>query len=220
MHLRPIALALAFAASFSSALIAAEPAAPAVKPDEALARLLEGNHRFVAGALAHPHQTNARRTELATGQAPVAIVLTCSDSRVSPELYFDQGLGDLFVIRNAGNVIDDHVLGSIEYAVEHLHVSLIVVVGHERCGAVAAAAGGGHAAGHIVSIVESIAPSVEATKSQSGDKVDNVVRTNASHSAELLAKSEPLLSAARKEGKLKIVAARYDLDTGSVELLP
>ena len=137
------ALCLAIAAPLAAA---GEPAA-AISADDALAQLVEGNRRFVSGEVARPHQSAARRAELAKGQAPVAIVLTCSDSRVAPELYFDQGLGDLFVIRNAGNVLDDHVLGSIEYAVEHLHVPLLIVIGHEKCGAVSAAVGGGERRG-------------------------------------------------------------------------
>jgi carbonic anhydrase len=194
--------------------------AAAVPPDEALTRLVEGNRRFVVGTATHPHQSVERRTQLAQGQHPIAIVLTCSDSRVAPELYFDQGLGDLFVIRNAGNVVDDHVLGSIEYAVEHLHVSLIVVVGHEKCGAVAAAVSGGHVPGHIGSIIELIAPAVAISKNQPGDKTDNAVRANARLSSAGVAKAAPILDAATHSGKVKVVAARYDLASGKVEILP
>ncbi len=139
---------------------------------------------------------------------------------MAPELYFDQGLGDLFVIRNAGNVLDDHVIGSIEYAIEHLHVGLIVVVGHEKCGAVAAAVAGGHAPGHIASIVESITPAVDAAKDQPGDKIDNTVRANAHRSAHQLAHAEPFLPAAVRAGHVKVVSARYELATGRVEILP
>ena len=110
-----------------------------VSPTEANQRLSEGNARFVAGHSQHPRQDPERRTELASTQHPFAVVLGCADSRTGPETLFDQGLGDLFVVREAGNVVDDHTLGSIEYAVEHLHSPLIVVLGHERCGAVAAA---------------------------------------------------------------------------------
>ena len=113
--------------------------APKVSPADALARLKAGNQRFVAGKLQHPHQDSKRRAELAKGQQPFAIVLGCADSRTSPEVLFDQGLGDLFVVRVAGNVLDDHALASIEYAVEHLGAQLIVVLGHQRCGAVQAA---------------------------------------------------------------------------------
>lgn len=191
-----------------------------VSPDEALTSLVEGNRRFVSGAAKHPHQTVDLRAQLAQGQHPIAIVLTCSDSRVSPELYFDQGLGDLFVIRNAGNVVDDHVLGSIEYAVEHLHVGLIVVVGHEKCGAIAAAVAGGSAPGHIGSLVESIAPAVADSLHLAGDKADNAVRANARRSSVLIGRAAPILDTALSESKIKIVSARYELASGKVELLP
>jgi carbonic anhydrase len=193
--------------------------APA-SPDESLTRLLEGNKRFVAGTVTHPDQSIERRTQLAEGQKPFAIVLTCADSRVSPELYFDQGLGDLFVLRNAGNVLDDHTIGSIEYAVEHLHSNLIIVVGHAKCGAVAATIAGGHAPGHIHSIVESIEPAAESCKNQDGDKVDNTVRANARRVAGILSHVEPIVGEAVKSGKVKVVAGRYDLATGRVEILP
>ena len=195
------------------------PAPPALDPDKALQRLLEGNQRYVAGKATHPDQTAERRLELAKGQAPFAIVLTCSDSRVAPELFFDQGLGDLFVIRNAGNILDDHVIGSMEYAVEHLHANLIVVVGHGKCGAVSAAVAGGEIPGHIRSIVEAITPAIEEAKNLPGDKVDNAVRANAQHMATILTHVEPILKTEVKEGHLKIVAARYDLSTGQVEII-
>ena len=146
-------------------------------------------------------------------------MLTCSDSRVAPELFFDQGLGDLFVIRNAGNVLDDHVIGSMEYAVEHLHAPLIIVVGHEKCGAVSATVSGAEAPGHIRSVVESIAPAFEKSKSQPGDKVDNAVRANAQQTADILKQAEPILKESQSAGHLSIVAARYDLGTGRVEIL-
>jgi carbonic anhydrase len=193
---------------------------PTLTPDAALARLLEGNQHYVAGTPTHPDQSVERRTSLAEGQTPFAIILTCSDSRVAPELYFDQGLGDLFVLRNAGNVLDDHTIGSIEYAVEHLHAGLIVVVGHAKCGAVAATVAGGHAPGHIHSIVESIAPAYESVAKQEGDKVDNTVRANARRVAGILARVEPILGEAVKSGRVKVVAGRYDLATGRVEILP
>ena len=208
-----ITLAISFRAHASSE------AAHQINGDESLALLMDGNARFVSGEVIRPHQTGTRRAELAKGQSPVAIVLTCSDSRVAPELYFDQGLGDLFVVRNAGNVVDDHVLGSIEYAVEHLHTPLIIVVGHEKCGAVSAAVAGGHAPGHIASIVESISPAVEAAKDQSGDKVDNTVCANARRCAQQVCDAPPFLTAALQSGKVKVVAARYELATGRVAIL-
>jgi carbonic anhydrase len=181
--------------------------------------LMAGNRRFVKGRMLHPDQTIGRRQDLAKGQQPFAIVLTCSDSRVPPEMYFDQGLGDIFVVRTAGNVINDHVIGSIEYAVEHLKAPLVIVVGHERCGAVAAAVAGGHADGHIGSIVESLAPAVQATAGKPGDQVEHTVTTHARMTADALRNSDPILSAAVKAGHLIVLAARYDLDTGRVELL-
>ena len=191
-----------------------------VPADEALARLTAGNARFVSGNVTHPDQSPERRHALEKGQAPFAIVLTCADSRVAPELYFDQGLGDLFVLRNAGNVLDDHIVGSIEYAVEHLHARLIVVVGHEKCGAVAATVAGGHAPGHIHSIVDSLEPALESVKAQEGDKVDLTVRANARRVADILSRLEPIISESVKSGEVKVVAARYELGSGKVDFLP
>ena len=188
-------------------------------PDQALNKLLEGNARFVAGTASHPDQSPERRAELASGQSPFAIVLTCSDSRVAPEIYFDQGLGDLFVLRNAGNVLDDHTIGSIEYAIEHLHAKLVIVVGHEKCGAVAATVAGGHEPGHIHTIVESIEPAFESVKAKDGDKIENTVRANARRVAELLGRVEPIVGEAVKAGHVKVVAGRYDLTSGKVEIL-
>jgi len=187
--------------------------------DEALQKLLAGNQRFVTNGVLHPDQSPERRAELAKGQTPFAIILTCADSRVSPEVVFDQGLGDLFVLRNAGNVLDDHTIGSMEYAVEHLHTQLIVVMGHEKCGAVSAAVAGGEAPGHLQSVVDALEPAVEETKGQAGDPVDNAVRANAKRMAGILTQVGPVLSEAVKAGKLKVVAARYDLDSGQVEIL-
>ena len=195
-------------------------AATAVSPDVALARLCEGNKRFVAAAATHPDETVARRNELVSGQHPFAVVLTCADSRVSPEILFDQGLGDLFVIRNAGNLLDDHVIASIEYAVEHLHTTLVVVLGHTKCGAVTAAAAGGEMPGHLHSIAESLAPAVAQARKTGGDVVESAVSINATEEAKTLATKVEILAEAVKEGKVKVVAARYDIATGRVEILP
>lgn len=205
------------------ALPAAEviPAPPKVTPAEATTRLVEGNARFASGHLQHPRQTPDCRTELATGQRPFAVVLGCADSRTGPEVLFDQGLGDLFVVRAAGNVIDDHAIGSIEYAVEHLHAPLIVVLGHERCGAVVAArdtiAAHGHAEGHVQSLVEAIRPAVEAT---SGQDVEATCKANVRNIVQALRKSEPILRHMAEGGEIKVVGAYYDLDTGLVAFLP
>lgn len=189
-------------------------------PDAALRLLLEGNQRFIQGLVRHPHQTVERRKETSASQAPFAVVLTCADSRLSPEIVFDQGLGDLFVIRNAGNLLSDHVLGSIEYAVEHLHSPLIVVMGHTRCGAVAAAVAGGEAGGHVQSIVNSLAPVVAVARARGGDTANQAEQINARMSADALVASDPVLAKAVAAGKLKVVAARYNLATGAVEVLP
>lgn len=190
------------------------------RAEGSLELLMAGNSRFEGGRARHPDQSVARRKEIAGKQEPFAIVLTCADSRLPPEIYFDQGLGDLFVIRNAGNVLDDHVIGSMEYAVDHLNVPLIMVIGHERCGAVSAAVAGGHAPGHIAQIVASITPAVNATAEQDGDKVNNTVIAHAQMTAAALRTCGPIIAEAVKTGKVKVVAARYDLDTGRVELLP
>jgi carbonic anhydrase len=178
--------------------------------------LKEGNRRFVEGRMVHDHQNMERLMEVAKGQHPIAIIVGCSDSRVAPEIVFDQGLGDLFVVRVAGNVIDDHALGSIEYAVEHLHTSLIVVLGHDRCGAVQAAISGDDAPGHIQSIVESIRPAVEAAKSEPGDLLDNAIDENVRRVVNQLQTSQPILGHEVQEGHLQVVGARYLLDSGAV----
>lgn len=191
-----------------------------ISAPEALGRLISGNQRFISGDAEHPRQSKARRGALAGGQHPFAIILTCADSRVSPEIIFDQGLGDLFVLRNAGNLADDHVLGSIEYAVEHLHAGLVMVLGHSKCGAVSAAVSGGKVPGHILNIVEDIEPAVEAVADKPGEMVDNAIRANALLVARQISRSKPILSAAVEAGHLKVVAARYDLSTGQVVILP
>lgn len=200
-------------------LWASDPVKAKVRPESALELLLAGNRNYATGNAIRPDQTLSRRAELVKGQQPFAIVLTCADSRVAPEIYFDQGLGDIFVLRNAGNVLDDHIIGSIEYAVEHLGSSLIIVVGHAKCGAVSAAVAGGHAPGHLPSIVQSIQPAVAHTAKAPGDKVDNAVRANAQLVVNELTQCGPIISEAVAKKKLKIVAARYDLASGRVEVL-
>jgi carbonic anhydrase len=188
--------------------------------DEALAALKAGNARYVAAKCEAPHRDAACRAKLATGQAPFAVVLGCSDSRVPPEILFDQGMGDLFIVRTAGNVVDDVVLGSIEYAAEHLGAPLVVVLGHERCGAVKAAVKGGEAPGHIGALVKAIKPSVDAVKGKTGDPAENSMAANAAAMAKEIRSSAPILAKLVEEGKLKVVAARYDLDSGEVTFQP
>jgi carbonic anhydrase len=202
-----------------------------VTADEALKKLMDGNARFVeskmtAGALCDV----AAREKLAKGQKPYAIVLSCSDSRVPPELIFDQGLGEIFVVRDAGNVTDQIVLGSIEYAAEHIGSPLIVVLGHERCGAVTATVdANGKGEGNIGAIVKAIAPALkkvkaECKKHKECDRKDKakliecVVDMNARMVAANLVKQSKVIAELVKEGKVRIVAAKYDLDDGKVTL--
>jgi carbonic anhydrase len=195
------------------------PESTSISPDQAVVRLKIGNARFVAGQLLHERQDGARRKEVANGQKPFAVIVSCADSRVPPEIIFDQGIGDLFVLRVAGNLADNAIIGSIEYAVEHLGSKLVVVMGHERCGAVKATLEGGVPEGHIGSLVEAIRPAVAKVRGKGGDELDNAVRTNAKLVAEELRSSKPILEEKVKEKKLKVVAARYDLDSGVVEVL-
>lgn len=154
-----------------------------------------------------------------SGQHPHAEILSCSDSRVPPEIVFDQGLGDLFIVRVAGNVASDTELGSLEYGAEHLHVPLIVVLGHESCGAVTAAVQGGPPEGHIVSLVDLINPAVEKTRGMPGDPVSNAVRMNVELVVKRLRTSTPILSELVAHGKIKIVGAIYSIETGAVTWL-
>lgn len=188
---------------------------------EALKRLQQGNQRFTQAKLAHPHQDAQTRQQLAQAQHPFAIVVCCSDSREVPELIFDQGLGDLFVIRLAGNIIDDAALGSIEYAAAHLGCELVLVLGHERCGAVKATIEGkGHAEGHINGICEAIHPAVEQAKKQDGGTLlDNSIKANALQSLQQIKTSQPIIAPLIAKGKLQVKAAVYDLDDGKVSLL-
>lgn len=193
---------------------------PAVAPAEAVAKLKEGNGRYTSGNLQHPGQTTERRTELANTQHPFAVVVSCSDSRVPPEIVFDQGLGDLFICRVAGNIVNDENLGSIEYAVDHLGSRLIVVLGHQRCGAVQAAketiAAKGKAPGHIESLVTAIKPAVEATAK---DDLDTTIKANVKHVVKALRSSTPILKAKVDSGEVQVIGGYYSLDTGAVTFL-
>ncbi len=190
-----------------------------ITPDAALQKLMDGNRRYIDQKRTFPDQSRSRILEVAKGQNPFATILGCSDSRVAPEILFDQGLGDLFDIRVAGNFIDNVVLGNMEYAVVELGVPLLVVLGHERCGAVKAALDGKPVPGHIGSLVRAIKPAVSATKGQPGDAWDNAVRANVKMSVKNLKARSPILAKAIKAGTLKVVGGRYDLDTGTVEII-
>jgi len=189
------------------------------KIGQALQKLMEGNKRYLSSKQAHPNQNAARRKEVAKGQKPFAIIVGCSDSRVPPEIIFDQGLGDLFVIRVAGNIIDDVALGSIEYAAEHLGAQLVVVLGHSRCGAVTATVQGGEAHGHIANIVAAIRPAVESAKPLPGDLTDNSIRANAKLVADQIKSSQPMLSEMAPSGKIAVVSAYYDIESGGISRL-
>jgi carbonic anhydrase len=190
--------------------------------DQAWRMLVKGNKRFVEGRQKHPHESLEWRQSLASGQHPFAIILSCADSRVSPELVFDEGLGDLFVIRSAGEVLDTAVVGSIEYAIEHLGVPLIVVVGHESCGAVGAAIelvkGNAELTGDIATLVRAVEATVRAVPHDDDEKAffAACVAEQARRSAAYLLERSNIVRDAVAHHGVKIVSATYDLDTGQV----
>lgn len=183
---------------------------------DALTRLQQGNERFVGDQLVRPRDNSARRRELTGGQNPYAIVLSCADSRVIPELAFDEGLGDLFIIRVAGNIANTETIASIEYAVAHLGVNLIVVMGHEACGAVGAALKGGDNGHNLNQLVAHIQPALSACESSD---VNQVVKKNAELTAKELFTRSPIIQDAIEKRGLEIRPAYYNLGTGQVEFL-
>lgn len=190
--------------------------------DQALEKLKAGNARYIANPQLCVADLTNNRSTVAKGQAPWASFVSCADSRVPPELLFGGvGLGELFVSRNAGNMVDTATMGTLEYGAEHLGVPLIVVLGHERCGAVAAAVEvfktGAKLPGSIGPMVKPIVPAVKAISKKEGDMVDNAVRENARMTAEKIKTQSPIIAHLIKAGKVKVVAARYDLDDGKVE---
>jgi len=195
----------------------------ATSPATALDRLLRGNGRFIKGESRHPHQSLEHLHEVAKGQHPFAITIGCADSRVPPELLFDQGLGDIFDQRVAGNIPDDLLLGSIEFAVEEFGSPLLMVLGHERCGAITATVdaieNGTQAPGHIAAIVDALRPVVKPVMDDPGDAVENGVRANIFDVVEQLVKRSDIVAEKVDAGELDVVGARYDLDTGKVTLL-
>ena len=191
--------------------------------EAALRRLRDGNARFVAHQEIHPDLGAEARVRLAEGQHPFAVIIGCADSRVPPELLFDEGLGNLFVVRNAGNIIDTMSLASVEYAVAELDVSLVLVLGHERCGvvttAVQVAREGRDLRGHLWSLVDAVHPAIESRGEGGGDIIDEVVRAHVANQVARLRRADPIVSRAVKSGTVQVVGARYDIDTGQVELL-
>lgn len=186
--------------------------------------IIEGNKRFVSGELANKDLSSEVRTDLSqNGQHPFATILTCSDSRVSPELIFDQALGDLFVIRDAGNVTDTVETGSVEYAVEHLKTPLVIVLAHDKCGAVQATVEGGETTPSIQAIIDKIKPSLDKVKAADKDAnneeiASEVENENAKETVKELLKSTAIKNLV-DSGKLKVVAAKYHLESGEVEFL-
>ena len=216
--MRPRTLTRIGIAALCGAALAAQEKVPSA--DAVLRELKVGNDHHVGKRYQHPHQNAARQRELAKGQHPHAIVLSCADSRVAPEIILDQGLGDLFDVRVAGNVASDIELASIEYAAEHLHAPVLVVMGHQRCGAVTAAADAGAAEGHLPSLVALIRPAIESAKGRPGDLIENAVHINVENVVRQVRESAPVLSGLVKRGTLTVVGAVYSLDTGKVEWLP
>jgi carbonic anhydrase len=242
-----ITASLFIGSHFARAADPVHPDQPMIPPAEALSRLKEGNGRFTAGNMQHAHESaedraymaknsyeNAgaiplgmtseqaakRRAELTKSQHPFAIILSCSDSRVPPEIVFDEGLGDLFIVRVAGNVLNDEGLGSIEYGVDVLGARLIVVLGHQSCGAVDAAmktiAAKGKAPGHIQSLVAAIKPVVDSMPK--GD-LDTMINANVKYVVESLRSSTPILKARVDSGEVQVIGGCYTLDTGVVTFL-
>jgi carbonic anhydrase len=184
--------------------------------NEALERLLEGNRRYVNAQAHHPRQTAEHRVSLTKGQSPFAVVLGCADSRIPPEILFDQGLGDIFVIRVAGHVVDNSVLGSLEYAVEHLGVPLLLVLGHESCGAVSAAIQNDSLPGNLDHVVKAIQPAVEQAIPGDGDVVEQVIKTHVDLVVRQLQNSPSVLARYVNDDRLCIMGAYYHLTSGAV----
>jgi carbonic anhydrase len=186
---------------------------------DSLERLKQGNVRFVEMRMKHPDATKKHRTELVNGQHPFAVILSCSDSRVPPELIFDQGLGDIFEVRNAGNVLNKHVIGSIEYAVMHLGVKLVIIMGHQNCGAVAAALSDETESAYIESLKASIMPAVEACK-KSGHYTNNEVsKAHVIQDIQELLSEDSALKEYMQKHDVQIIPAFYHMDSGQVEFL-
>ncbi|SHN45609.1 carbonic anhydrase [Cryptosporangium aurantiacum] len=207
------------------------PVAPVVRPvrptpDEAYALMVAGNARFAAGTPARPNQDDARRVQLVAGQEPFAAVLGCADSRVPAEIVFDQGLGDLFVCRTAGPIVDFAVLGSIEFAIAYLHVPLVVVMGHESCGALKAAAetasGTLEPGGSVRDLVEKVLPITLQAQREGGTKDEQLSRAigyNVTRVINLLIERSPVIADAVADGSVKLVGAVYELDGGRARFL-
>lgn len=185
----------------------------------ALQQLKDGNERYTFDHVEHPHEGAQRRVDLSIAQHPFAVILGCGDSRVVPELIFDQGVGDLFVLRIAGNIADDAVIASIEYAIEHLGTRLIVVLGHEKCGAVTAALNHETSDGKINSLLGYIEPAIQSVLAHSGDLLTNAIKAHVKRMVNTIRRAEPIVSSECTVGNLWVLPAYYNLATGNVEFL-
>lgn len=184
-----------------------------------LDRLMQGNQRYVNSTTVCHDDWTAKRTALLENQKPFAIIVSCSDSRVPPEIIFDQTLGDLFVVRVAGNIVDDFAIGSIEYGVTVLGANLILVLGHSNCGAVQAALKGMKFENHIQEVLNAIQPAIAATKGESGNLLEKAIKANVQMVEKKLKASKPVLAQLLEKGSLRILGGYYDLDSGKVEFL-
>ena len=220
-----------FGAALAAGGVGVVPSAGAQEPpipkhdlggEEALKRLIEGNKRYVEGNIS-PADFQSTRAALAAGQNPFAAILGCADSRVAPELAFDTGRGDLFVVRVAGNVVTPEGLASLEFCVDVLGTQLIMVLGHEKCGAVKAGISsvqsGNQFPGHIQSLVELLRPPVQQAQAEKGDLLVNAIKANVQWGVTALRQASPILDKHFKAGTLKVVGGVYDLDTGKVTLV-
>jgi len=187
-------------------------------PDAAMQKLMDANKRFVDRKRQSPNQDLSRLVEVAQSQKPFAAILGCADSRFPSEIIFDQGLGDLFVCRVAGNVATPEEIGSLEFGTLVLGAKVLVVIGHKRCGAVDATIKGAQVPGQIGSLLDAIKPAVESSKDQAGDRLENASKANVVLQAQRL-KASPVISKLIEENKLKVVGGYYDLDTGAVNIL-
>ena len=196
---------------------------PTTRPGRVWNELLAGNERFVSGTPQHPRQDVERRETVAQGQNPVAAIFGCADSRLAAEIIFDLGLGDAFVVHNAGQVASDSAIASLEYAVAVLNVPLILVLGHDACGAVEAAikslGDGKPLPGHMPSLVTGLAPSVKAVAGQPGDTLDNAILQNVKDTVAKLKAATPILSAAVEQHRIRIVGGIYRLKNGKVDMV-
>lgn len=196
--------------------VSAVEANPSKNPVE---RLKQGNHRYVNSNTVCHEDWTAKRANVSQGQRPFAIIVTCSDSRVPPEIIFDQTLGALFVVRVAGNIVDDFAIGSIEYGVKVLGANTILVLGHSSCGAVEAALKGMKFDNHIQSVLTAIEPAVVSIKGQSGNLLEKATKANVKNVQETLKQSKPVLADLIEKGSLQVIGGYYDLETGKVEFL-